>query len=153
MKTWLMPGSICCVDPYNSFNRFSDFGVHAVIISREKWRPFRRSIYKVRIAGADYSTTYSIYTIEERFLYPPDKEVIRYPLAMPLFKWTEYDALDEAIKNMEALKKDIPEKCAFKFNDDRCMKYMKSILGKIKYELELYYYKHEVEKEDDTNEE
>ena len=54
---------------------------------------------------------------------------------------------------MEALKKDIPEKCAFKFNDDRCMKYMKSILGKIKYELELYYYKHEVEKEDNTNEE
>lgn len=151
MKTWLMPGSICCVDPYNNFNRFSDFGVHAVIVAREKWRPFRRSIYKVRIAGVDYSSTSSIYSIEERFLYPPDKEVIRYPLAMPLFKWEEYTALDEAIKNMEELKKTIPEQAAFKFNEDRCMKYMKSILGKIKCEIELYYYKQELENEDEMN--
>ena len=151
MKTWLIPGSICCVDPYNFYQSFSDFGVHAVIVKREKWKPFRRSIYTIRMVGVDAENASATYKIEERFLYPPDKEVIRYPLAMPLFKWKEYTALDEAIKNMEVLKKDIPEKCAFKFNDDRCMKYMKSILGKIKYELELYYYKHEVEKEDNTN--
>lgn len=97
-KFVIQPGKICTLDPENIFKQ-NDMGtIHVEIIERVKWKPFGKSIWRVRDTMND---DVPILSVPEKLLFPYGMSVIRNPLNLPIFNRMDLHAINTIIYGIE----------------------------------------------------
>lgn len=76
-------GLVCTVDPKN-IHRQDVRGVHLVSLKNKvKRRPFGNSLWEVDVIDGDITSNKAVF-VQERYLYPENMCILRYPLIPPI---------------------------------------------------------------------
>ena len=95
-KVKIIPGMICSIDPNNTLSQDQSGINHVEIIKRIKYRPFGNSLWKIRIL--DEFDDSSIGSCVEKYLYPDNMCLIRFPIDMPVINGNDISILTDVIK-------------------------------------------------------